>query len=110
MVAAQPVWVGAECARISCLEGNFQACGLSDGLDGVVRLLWFGNTVIIKHPNVGRRLQCLQFGNLGHTLARCSFTDAQLRGPGSTVVTEEEVRDLDDLARLRGAADFRRRC
>ena len=78
---------------------TFKLAGCPTFLDGVVRLLWFGNTVIIKHTNVRHRVQCLQCGNLDHTLARCRFTDAQLRGPGSIVVTEENVRDLDDLVK-----------
>ena len=53
----------------------------------------------MKHPNVGHRLQCLQCGNLGHTLGRCSFTAEQLEGPGGIVVTEGNVRELEDLAK-----------
>uniref|UniRef100_A0AAV1T5B8 Uncharacterized protein n=1 Tax=Peronospora matthiolae TaxID=2874970 RepID=A0AAV1T5B8_9STRA len=41
---------------------------------------------------------CLQRGNLDHTLVLCSFTDVQLRGPGAIVVSQEDVRGLDDLA------------
>ena len=35
---------------------------------------------------------------LGHRIARCHFTDALLMGPGGLVVTEEDVRELEDLA------------
>ena len=56
----------------------------------------FNTTIIIKQPSVGHRLQCLQC--LGHTLAQCSFTDAQLRGPGAIIVSEEDVQGLEDLA------------
>ena len=77
----------------------FKLAGCPTFLDGVVRLIWFGTTIIVKHPNVGHRLQCLQCGNLGHTVARCSFTDEQLRGPGGIVVTEGDVRGLKDLAK-----------
>uniref|UniRef100_A0AAV1V7Y5 CCHC-type domain-containing protein n=2 Tax=Peronospora matthiolae TaxID=2874970 RepID=A0AAV1V7Y5_9STRA len=78
---------------------TFKLAGCPTFLDGIVRLLWFGTTIIVKPPNVGRRLQCLQCGNLGHTLARCTFTDLQLRGPGGVVVMEEDVKGLEDLAR-----------
>lgn len=78
---------------------TFKLAGCPTFLDGVVRLIWFGTTIIVKHPIVGHRLQCLQCGNLGHTLDRCSFTDAQLRGPGGIVVTEGDVRELEDLAK-----------
>lgn len=78
---------------------TFKLAGCPTFLDGVVRLLWFGTTIIVKHPNVGHRLQCLQCGNLGHTIARCNFTDALLRGPGGLVVTEQDVLELEDLAK-----------
>lgn len=68
-------------------------------LDGVVRILWFGTTINVKHPNVGRRVHFLQCGNLGYTLARCSFTDGQLRVPGEVVVTKRDGKDLNDLAK-----------
>lgn len=44
-------------------------------------------------------MQRLQSGDLGHTLVRCSFTDAQLRGTGGIVVIEGEMRELDDLGK-----------
>ena len=50
------------------------------------------------HPEVGRRLQCMHCVNLGHTMARCRYTTAQLQGPGSRVATEQEVEALRDLA------------
>ena len=78
---------------------TFKLAGCPTFLDGIVRLLWFGTTIIVKHPNVGHRLQCLQCGNLGHTIARCGFTDALLRGPGGLVVKEADVRELEDLAK-----------
>ena len=64
-----------------------------------MRLLWFGTPIIIKHPEVGRHLQCLHCGNLGHPAARCQFTDAQLRGPGGIEVKEEEPQSVEDLAK-----------
>ena len=73
---------------------TFKLPGCTTFLDGVVRLLWFGTTIIVKHPNVGHRLQCLQCGKLGHTIARCNFIDALLRGPGGVVVTEKTCASL----------------
>lgn len=78
---------------------TFKLAGCPTFLQGVVRLLWFGTIIVIKHPNVGRRIQCLQCGNLGHTVARCRFTDEQLRGPRGVEVSEEEITHLEDLAR-----------
>ncbi|KAF1784689.1 hypothetical protein GQ600_6042 [Phytophthora cactorum] len=49
--------------------------------------------------NVGHRLQCLQCGNVGHTIARCRFTDDQLKEPGAVVVTEADIQELEDLAK-----------
>ncbi|CAI5713867.1 unnamed protein product [Peronospora destructor] len=67
-------------------------------LRGIVRIIWYRRTIILKHPEVGRQLQCLHCGNLGHTMARCRYNDAQLHGQGSRVATEQEVAALDDLA------------
>uniref|UniRef100_A0AAV1VGC9 CCHC-type domain-containing protein n=1 Tax=Peronospora matthiolae TaxID=2874970 RepID=A0AAV1VGC9_9STRA len=61
---------------------TFHLAGCPTFLQGVVRLLWFGTPIIVRHPDVGRRLQCLQCGTLGHPASRCQFTDAQLRGAG----------------------------
>ena len=72
--------------------------GCPDFLRGIMRIIWFGQAIILKHPEVGRRLQCLYCGALGHPMARCRFTEAQLSGPGSRVATEREVVRLEDLA------------
>ena len=56
--------------------------GCPDFLRGIVRIIWFGRPIILKHPEVGRRLQCLYCGALGHPMARCRFTEAQLSGSG----------------------------
>ena len=48
---------------------------------------------------MGRSLQCLQCGTIGHPAARCQFTDAQLKGPGAIEVTEAELQDVEDLAK-----------
>ena len=84
---------------------TFKLAGCPTFLDGVVRILWFGTTIIIKHPNVGYRLQCLRCGHLGHTLSRCGSTEEQLRGPGGIVVKEEDIRELEDLAKPFGSLD-----
>ena len=39
--------------------------GCPDFLCGVVRLIWYGSTIILKHPEVGNRLQCLHCGTSG---------------------------------------------
>ena len=44
-------------------------------------------------------LQCLECGNLGHPLARCSFTDDQRKGPGGIVVTEDDIQGLADVVK-----------
>uniref|UniRef100_A0AAV1TWG6 CCHC-type domain-containing protein n=1 Tax=Peronospora matthiolae TaxID=2874970 RepID=A0AAV1TWG6_9STRA len=55
--------------------------------------------IIVRHPDVGRRLQCLQCGTLGHPASRCQFTDAQTRGPGGLEVHEAELLAVEDLAK-----------
>uniref|UniRef100_A0AAV1USB4 CCHC-type domain-containing protein n=1 Tax=Peronospora matthiolae TaxID=2874970 RepID=A0AAV1USB4_9STRA len=78
---------------------TFHLAGCPTFLQGVVRLLWFGTPIIVRHPDVGRRLQCLQCGTLGHPASRCQFTDAQLRGPGGLEVHEAELLAVEDLAK-----------
>ncbi|CAI5705660.1 unnamed protein product [Peronospora effusa] len=65
----------------------------------IVRIIWNGQTIILKHPDIGRRLQCWRCGNLGHTEAKCRYTEAQLHEPGSRVATEQEIAGLEDLAK-----------
>uniref|UniRef100_A0AAV1UKQ2 Uncharacterized protein n=1 Tax=Peronospora matthiolae TaxID=2874970 RepID=A0AAV1UKQ2_9STRA len=84
---------------------TFKLAGCPTFLDGVVRILWFGTTIIIKHPNVGCRLHFLRCGHLGHTLSRSGSTEEQLRGPGCIVVKEEAFRELEDLAKPFGSLD-----
>ena len=55
----------------------------------VVRIICFEAILVVSHPNVGRRVQCLQCDNNGHTIARCNFSDAQLRGPGAIVAANK---------------------
>ncbi|EGZ18643.1 hypothetical protein PHYSODRAFT_502046 [Phytophthora sojae] len=61
---------------------TFKLAGCPEFLRGIQRIIWFGASIVIKHPAVGRRLQCLRCGQLGHTLARCNYTDDQLSGQG----------------------------
>ena len=72
--------------------------GCPDFLRGIVRIMWFGRHIILKHPEVGRRLQCLNCGTIGHPMARCGYTEAQLLGLGSRISTDREVEGLEDLA------------
>ncbi|KAE9272876.1 hypothetical protein PF001_g27749 [Phytophthora fragariae] len=67
-------------------------------LRGIVRIVWFGRTLVLKHPYAKQRLQCLKCGNLGHTMARCRYTDELLRGAGSRVAEDQEIVGLEDLA------------
>ncbi|KAE9122518.1 hypothetical protein PF010_g6723 [Phytophthora fragariae] len=67
-------------------------------LRGIVRLVWFGRTLVLKHPYARQRLQCLRCGNLGHTMSRCRYTPELLQGVGSRVATDAEVAKLEDLA------------
>ncbi|GMF51549.1 unnamed protein product [Phytophthora fragariaefolia] len=83
----------------------FQLAGCPTFLHHKVRILWFGTGIIIKHPNVGRRLQCLQCGELGHLLARCTYTDNDLRGLGSIVVTEADIASFEDIAKPFGSLE-----
>ena len=78
---------------------TFKLAGCPTFLHGVVRVLWFGKMIVVKHPTVGHRLQCRQCGNLGHPLARCSFTDDQLKVSGGILVTEDGIQGLADLAK-----------
>lgn len=68
-------------------------------LRGIVRIVWFGRTLILKHPYARQRLQCLRCGNLGHPLARCSNAEEQLRGEESRVAEDKEIAGLEDLAK-----------
>ncbi|KUF81385.1 hypothetical protein AM587_10001800 [Phytophthora nicotianae] len=67
-----------------------------DFLRGIVRIVWYGRTLVLQHPNARQRLQCLHCGNLGHTMARCQYTESQLLGSGSRVALEQEVAKLVD--------------
>ncbi|ETL95253.1 hypothetical protein L917_06915 [Phytophthora nicotianae] len=67
-----------------------------DFLRGIVRIVWYGRTLVLQHPNARQRQQCLHCGNLGHTMARCQYTESQLLGPGSRVALEQEVAKLVD--------------
>uniref|UniRef100_M4BBH2 Uncharacterized protein n=1 Tax=Hyaloperonospora arabidopsidis (strain Emoy2) TaxID=559515 RepID=M4BBH2_HYAAE len=78
---------------------TFFLAGCPTFLQGIVRLLWFGTPIIIEHPEVGRHLQRLHCGNLGHPAARCQFTDAQLRGLSVIEVKEEELQAFEYLAK-----------
>ena len=71
---------------------------MSGILARVVRLIWFGRPIILKHPEVGLRLQCLYFGDVGHPMARCGYTEAQLLGPGSRITIVREEAGLEDMA------------
>jgi hypothetical protein len=68
-------------------------------LRGVVRIIWYGRPLVLKHPYVRQRRQCLRCGNLGHTMAWCGYADAQLHGPGSQTANDQEVAELEDLAK-----------
>ena len=83
---------------------TFRLSGCPLFLQGIVRILWFGTSIILRHPDVGRRLQCLQCGNLGHPASRCQFTDDQLRGVGGIEVTEGDLQAVEDLAKPFGSA------
>ena len=76
-----------------------ELAGCPDFLRGVVRVIWFGRQIVLKHPEVGLRLQCLACGELGHTMDRCRFTEAQI-GPGSRVAIDREIAALQDLAKI----------
>ena len=78
---------------------TFQLSDCPIFLQGAVRVIWFGAILVVSHPNVGRRVQCLQCGNIGHTIARCIFSDAQLRGLGAIVAAEQDIAGLGDIAR-----------
>ncbi|CAH0521722.1 unnamed protein product [Peronospora belbahrii] len=65
----------------------------------MVRIVWFSVILIASRPNVERRFQCLQCGNIGRPIAHCSCSDAQLRGPGAIVIAEQDIADLGDTAR-----------
>ena len=72
--------------------------GCPEFMCGIVRLIRYGGTIILKHPEVGNRLQRLNCGDVGHPMARCRYDADQIRGPGSQVATEQEVGGLEDLA------------
>jgi len=68
-------------------------------LRGIVRLMWFGRALILKHPYARQGRQCFKCGTQGHVMAQCNFTGEQLKGSGSRVAEEQEVAELEDLAR-----------
>ncbi|KAE9303207.1 hypothetical protein PR003_g22064 [Phytophthora rubi] len=76
-----------------------------DFLRGIVRIMWYGRPLVLQHPDARQRLQCLRCGNMGHTVARCRYTDSQLTGPGGRVATEQEVARLEDLAKPFGSLE-----
>ena len=78
---------------------TFHLAGCPIFLQVIVRLLWFGTSIIVRHPNGGRRLQRLQCATISHPASRFQFTDAQLRGPGGLEVNEEELVAVEDLAK-----------
>ena len=47
-------------------------------LCGIVRLIWYGSTIILKHPEVGNRLQCLHCGDVGHPMEQCRYDADQI--------------------------------
>ncbi|KAI9989109.1 hypothetical protein PInf_022846 [Phytophthora infestans] len=49
--------------------------------------------------NIQQLEQCLQCGNVGHTMVRCRYTAEQLKGEGSRVASDTEVTKLEDMAR-----------
>ena len=77
---------------------TIKMAGCPDFLRGIVRIMWFGRPIIPKHPEVGRCLQCLNCGTIGHPMARCGYREAQLLGPSSRIATDREVAGLEDLA------------
>ena len=74
---------------------TFQLSGCPIFLQNIVRILWFGASIFIRHPTVSRRLQYLQCA----TAARCGYTDAQLRGPGDLKVTELGLQNVEDFVK-----------
>ena len=78
---------------------TFHLAGCPIFLQVIVRLLWFGTSIIVRHPNGGRRLQRLQCATISHPASRFQFTDAQLRGPGRLEVHEAELVAVEDLAK-----------
>ena len=45
-----------------------QMAGCPEFLRGIVCIGWYGTYIVLKHPVVGRRLQCLGCGTLGHPI------------------------------------------
>ena len=80
------------------MEDNYQDGRMPGLLRGIVQIMWFGRPIILKHPKVGRRLQCLNCGTIGHPMARYGYTEAQLLGTGRRIATDREVAGLEDLA------------
>ncbi|KAI9985307.1 hypothetical protein PInf_004633 [Phytophthora infestans] len=68
-------------------------------LRGIVRIIWFGRMLILKHPYARKQLQCYRCGNLGHLMARCQMSDEALKGDGSRVADDQQVASLDSLAK-----------
>jgi hypothetical protein len=71
----------------------------SQYLRGIVRIFWFGRTLILKHPYARQRMQCFKCGNVGHVRAKCTLTPAQMHGEGSREASDAEIAGLEDLAK-----------
>lgn len=68
-------------------------------LRGIVRVVWFGRTLILRQSAVGQRMQFLRCGHIGHPMARCRYSDQQLAGPGSRVAVDRVIAKLEDLTK-----------
>lgn len=78
-------------------------------LRGIVRIIWLGRMLILKHSYAKKQLQCFRCGNLGHLMARCQMSDEALKGVGSRVADDQQVASLDSLAKsFTSPADMKR--
>ncbi|KAL3663659.1 hypothetical protein V7S43_011074 [Phytophthora oleae] len=68
--------------------------GCPSALEGVVRILWFGSTIVVQHPTMRGLKRCLRCGAVGYPMRACNMSARALQGPGSLVATEAGVLSL----------------
>eukprot|EP00644_Phytophthora_capsici_P019372 jgi/Phyca11/132496/e_gw1.173.3.1 len=73
---------------------RFTMDGCPRALEGVVRIIWYGVVIVVQHPHMRGRQQCLRCGRIGHYMRTCSMSKPALSGPGSLVATDSLLAHL----------------
>ncbi|GMF48218.1 unnamed protein product [Phytophthora fragariaefolia] len=75
-------------------EVRFKLDGCPDKLKGIRRINWFGTWIIVRHPHIQARKQCMTCGEQGHYMKQCKLAPKELQGKGCITVREKDITQL----------------